>query len=320
MIRCNWLTALVLLGLLVGAAQAEDSPLPLDEYWRRLQDTQTLVTTLQGESPESAVPQLVAAATEWEAVTAVSLPDGSVIPVDHTFLAAQLRADPPDLKKLNGLLAAMRSTHDAWPPPKHNAQDIRALENILARPEFQWQTDQPSLLEQWWRKLEEAFWRFVARLLPDQMIIDGNVLGYIVTGLGTLALLLVLAFAARSLLAGFAAEAEATLDGSDADETLTAETALKRAQTLSASGDYRAAVRYLYLSTLLVLDERGLLRYDRSLTNREYLRSVAHLPEVAGVLRDVVEVFDRVWYGYQPLDDASYSQFAARVAELRRQK
>ncbi|MBI3244665.1 MAG: DUF4129 domain-containing protein [Chloroflexi bacterium] len=314
------LVALVLLGLIVGPAQAGDSPLPLDEYWRRLQDTQTLVTTLQGESPESAAPKLVTAATEWEAVTAVSLPDGSVVAVDHTFLVTQLRANPPDLKKLNDLLAAMRSTHDAWPPPKHNAQDIRALENILARPEFQWQTDQPSLLEQWWRKLQEAFWRFVARLLPDQMIIDGNALGYIITGLGTLALLLVLAFAARSLFAGFAAEAEATLDGSDADEILTAETALKRAQTLSASGDYRAAVRYLYLSTLLLLDERGLLRYDRSLTNREYLRSVAHLPEVAGVLRDVVEVFDRVWYGYQPLDDASYSQFAARVAELRRQK
>lgn len=318
--RYLWLAALALLGLLAGPARAEDSTLPLDEYWRRLQDTQTLVTTLQGESPESAAPQLVAAATEWEAVTAVSLPDGSVVPVDHSFLLAQLRADPPDLKKLNDLLAAMRSTHDAWPPPKHNAQDLRPLENILARPEFQWREAQPSLLEQWWRKLQEALWRFLAWLLPDEVTIDGNALGYVVTGLGTLALLLVLAFAARSLFASFAAEAEATLDGHDTDETLTAETALKRAQTLSASGDYRAAVRYLYLSTLLLLDERGLLRYDRSLTNREYLRSVAHLPEVAGVLRDVVEVFDRVWYGYQTLDDAGYSHYAARVAELRRQK
>lgn len=318
--RYLWLAALALLGLLAGPARAEDSTLPLDEYWRRLQDTQTLVTTLQGESPESAAPQLVAAATEWEAVTAVSLPDGSVVSVDHTFLVAQLRADPPDLKKLNDLLAAMRSTHDAWPPPKHNAQDLRALENILARPEFQWREAQPSLLEQWWRKVQEALWRFLAWLLPDEVTVDGNALGYVVTGLGTLALLLVLAFAARSLFASFAAEAEATLEGHDADETLTAETALKRAQTLSASGDYRAAVRYLYLSTLLLLDERGLLRYDRSLTNREYLRSVAHLPEVAGILRDVVEVFDRVWYGYQALDDAGYSHYAARVAELRRQK
>ena len=96
--------------------------------------------------------------------------------------------------------------------------------------------------------------------------------------------------------------------------------ALKRAQNLSGAGDYRTAVRYLYLSSLLLLDERGLLRYNRSQTNREYLRSVAHLPKFAAILREVIDVFDRVWYGYQTLDEATYTQYAARVAELRQQK
>ena len=75
---------------------------------------------------------------------------------------------------------------------------------------------------------------------------------------------------------------------------LTADAALQRAQTFSAGGDYRTAVRYLYLSTLLLLEERGLFRYDRSLTNREYLRRVAHDPTLSAILQDVVEVFDRV--------------------------
>jgi hypothetical protein len=78
------------------------------------------------------------------------------------------------------------------------------------------------------------------------------------------------------------------------------------------------AVRYLYLSALLLLEERGLLRYDRSQTNREYLRGVVHRPDLAAILQEVVEVFDRVWYGFQPIDEAEVSHYTARVAELRR--
>ena len=100
-------------------------------------------------------------------------------------------------------------------------------------------------------------------------------------------------------------------------ESLTADSALRRAQEFSGGGDYRTAVRYLYLSTLLRLEERGLLRYDRSLTNREYLQRVAHDPDLSTVLRDVVDVFDRVWYGYQPLDAPAYQRYATAVEALK---
>jgi hypothetical protein len=40
---------------------------------------------------------------------------------------------------------------------------------------------------------------------------------------------------------------------------------------------------------------------------------------LASLLREVVEVFDRVWYGYQPLDETTYQKYAAQVAELHRQ-
>jgi hypothetical protein len=79
-------------------------------------------------------------------------------------------------------------------------------------------------------------------------------------------------------------------------------------------------VRYLYLSSLLLLEERDLIRYDRSQTNQEYLRSVAGRPELAVILQDVIDVFDRVWYGFQSLDSRAYAQYQARVEQLRRQK
>jgi hypothetical protein len=119
------------------------------------------------------------------------------------------------------------------------------------------------------------------------------------------------------MLVGLVSEKELGLDDAG-EENLTATRALRRAEALAGGGDYRTAVRYLYLSALLLLEENGLLRYDRSLTNREYLRSVADFPELAAALRRVVEVFERVWYGYELLDEPAYRRYTTWVKELRR--
>jgi hypothetical protein len=313
---------IVLLGLL-GArpARADESTLSLDEYWRQLEETQASIASLQEASSEASQDQLLVWADRWERVTGVVLADGTRVPLDHSLLLSRLQADPPDLVSLEKLLSTLLATRPAWPASGRTAADIAALDSILAQPEFQWQSPRSPLAE-WWQNLWERVDQFLSRLLPQG---DGRaggqllqLLSHVLTFVGTLALALVLAYVLRDLLADFAADVEMSPDVEAGDEDLTAATALKRAEIVSGEGDYRSAVRYLYLSTLLLLEERGLLRYDRSLTNREYLRSVGHLPQLAGLLRDVIEVFDRVWYGYRPLDAADYARYAARVAELQR--
>lgn len=142
--------------------------------------------------------------------------------------------------------------------------------------------------------------------------------GQLLAVLATVALAGVVAYLLAKVVGEFTAEAR-THDDEDAHGVpLTADAALHRAQELSTGGDYRTAVRYLYLSTLLLMEERGLFRYDRSLTNREYLRRVAHDPALSAILQDVVDVFDRVWYGYQPLDELTYQRYANTVETLKR--
>ena len=141
----------------------------------------------------------------------------------------------------------------------------------------------------------------------------------VVTIAGILFLLFVFWFVGREFMGGLLLEAGAGPSTRDAGEPLTAARALQQAQNLSTAGDYRNAVRYLYLASLLRLDERGLLRYDRSRTNREYLRSIDEKPELASNLKDVIDVFDEVWYGYQPLDKSSYEHFVDRVSDLQDQ-
>jgi hypothetical protein len=192
------------------------------------------------------------------------------------------------------------------------------LSEILSREEFQWADGtEPSRSND----LLARFLEFLSRLFPDVSInLGGEVVGNLIAIGGAVVLAIAMFFALRGLFLDFIAETE--IGGKDelADEQLTAETALKRAQTLSTGGDYRMAVRYLYLSTLLIMEERGLFRYDRAKTNREYLRSLQERPELALILKDVVEVFDRVWYGFQPLSKSDYSQYQTRVEALRRQQ
>jgi hypothetical protein len=138
--------------------------------------------------------------------------------------------------------------------------------------------------------------------------------------LAVILLVLILAYIFRGLFADMITDAHLTGDGNSGDEILTAEAAFQRAQTLSRGGEYRSAVRYLYLSSLLLLDERGLLRYDRTRTNREYLRTVSDSPELVQPLTEVIEVFDNVWYGYHELDEASFKHYSDRVEELKEKK
>jgi hypothetical protein len=97
----------------------------------------------------------------------------------------------------------------------------------------------------------------------------------------------------------------------------------ERAARLSQAGDYRSALRYLVLSTLLALQERDVLTLRPGLTNRELLRLLrqpgqpghTRSDEIAEALQVLIDAFDRVWYGHQPLGAAEY----ARCQELARQ-
>lgn len=211
-----------------------------------------------------------------------------------------------------------RQNGSTWPAPTYDPDSAQAarqlLDEILSRPGYQWTDAQPGPLARLW----EQFLNFLFRQLSGLSAPGSPILTYGLTLLGIIALLIVLAYAARSLLGNFTTTIDPQTEASDTPD-LTASAAARQAETLSQGGDYRTAVRYLYLASLLTLDERGILRYDRTRTNREYLRTVDNQPELAARLRQVVEVFDQVWYGYQPLDEAAYARYAAQVARLRQQ-
>lgn len=312
------LPSLLILALLfagAGSVLAQSGPLALADYWQLIADIRDGLNSADGAG--AAARQT--AVTQLTAITEVELPDGRLQPIDHSFFIQQLQNENVPLETVTTLLTAYHSSRQGWPAASLPQLDEAALDDILSQPEFNYAPAEPNFLQRMWQSLRQAVEDFFLRLFPEQSNLRLPLNNLLVILAGVL-VAVVLAFALRGLVTDFAADAAAAAEEALGGEPLTADLALQRAQDLSVGGDFRTAVRYLYLSALLLLEERGLLRYDRSLTNREYLRSVAHQPELAATLRQVIDVFDRVWYGFQTVNATEYAQYAQQVETLRQQK
>jgi hypothetical protein len=97
----------------------------------------------------------------------------------------------------------------------------------------------------------------------------------------------------------------------------TAGEAMAGAQRLAAEGQFREACHYVFLSTLLWIEENGTVHFDPTATNREHLARVAATPELVRVLRPVVHRFDQLWYGQESVTVADYRELLSLAGSVR---
>jgi hypothetical protein len=321
------LLPLILVPVLAAAALHSDgnqrpSALPESQYWAMVDSSLKTVVSLRGRPDAQVTEGLSGLAAQWAQVTAVTTTDNHSLSIDNSHLLSEMRAPNPDLAQIQNDLESLQVAHRLYPARIFSASDLASLKAILARPEFAGLNQPPNPAQNWLQNLWDRFAKWLDALLnrlrlPGPNINIGSQGWSPLALIATLILVLILALAARSMFADFIAQGELDGAGPDADRALTSDTAFQRAQSLSRGGDYRSAVRYLYLSSLLYLDERGVLRYDHAKTNREVLRSVADSPTLSQPLRDVINVFDDVWYGFHSMDEDSFRRFSRRVEELK---
>jgi hypothetical protein len=296
--------------LVLAAAAAQGGSISEDEYWARLAGT---LAWAAGDPPTAEWEQQ---ARRWEAVDEVVLAGGAAVAVDTGGLVARLREQPPDPLRLKAYLAALQSARSRWPDFRDGSQELAALREVLARPEFQEKTQEAGPLERLWERAITALLRFMDRLLSAAGEANLAIPRWAIGLAAVLLLGAILGYVFRGSWRNVVREAALGEGGGMESERLSAQSALQRAQQFAGSREYRLAVRYLYLSALLGLDDRGLLRYNRTQTNRETLHQVSGQPELAARLRNVIDVFDRVWYGFHAVDESLYARYANDVAAL----
>lgn len=85
---------------------------------------------------------------------------------------------------------------------------------------------------------------------------------------------------------------------------------LSRAETSAQQGEWKQALRCLYLGSLMRLDELGYIRYERGATNWQYITRLERNGSgpLASTMRSSTDRFDRAWYGGATVGEDDYHE------------
>jgi hypothetical protein len=196
--------------------------------------------------------------------------------------------------------------------PHGSAAERKHLHEILGRPEFQ-KPDEPMLAR---------LIRQVKEYLADVLANLGGITGGDSTGSVIRALLVPVFIVIIAVLIRIAwrrwREKPATpkrqrlhVLGEEIEEGISAADLIGMARALAASGDYRTAIRRLFVALLYELGDRGLLELRDDYTNREYLRGLRTSGTAKAAFVGMTGTFEAVWYGQSAADQAVYERFEA---------
>jgi hypothetical protein len=92
----------------------------------------------------------------------------------------------------------------------------------------------------------------------------------------------------------------------------------KEIEKAIAAGDYRLAVRLLFLQLLRVMSERKIIQYSHERTNLDYLLQVHHAPWYQQFFR-ITRNYEYVWYGLFEIDKNKFETINKDVKSLEHQ-
>jgi hypothetical protein len=87
------------------------------------------------------------------------------------------------------------------------------------------------------------------------------------------------------------------------------------ASEFSHRGEWRLALRAAYLELLVLLHERGAIRYEKQKTNGVYARVLGGSP-AAPPFAALTRSFEEAWYGRRPLDADAYDLAVGHAREV----
>jgi len=332
-----WILLLTAFCLRVSAATPQ-------EYDQALQKVQAALTRQAQafrveEVPSGEAPSLVAKQVLGP-IRSIEAPGNAPQPVETDSLIASVAAaeaiHDPDQKAaafeaLDGQIHALREdiVLSGSSAPKHPDPlgTVKSARDVLAGTEF---ASDPPPPPTWTERFANWLDQTLARLFHRQPStpnvnapnINAKLILDIITGIlivagvaafGVLVAIIVQAIGRRGAKSKPLAldEEEATLVEARDNDSL-----LALAEQKAKEGDYRRAFRLVYLAALVSLDTGGVLRFDRSKTNWEYLRALraAGRTDISQALTPLTQEFDQVWYGFARTDA---SHFARALTQYR---
>ena len=233
---------------------------------------------------------------------------------DANARASALQAVSTQLTLLRGSLNTGQTTG--------KADDVRqGVRQTLARPEFAADPPPPpSFTEKIAAWIDRMLSRQHSSPTPNVPSISPDVIFWFFVVLAAAAFSILVAVLVQTITRREARAKPLELDAEEATlvEARDNDSLLALAEKQAQAGDYRRAFRLIYLATLVALDTGGVLRFDRSKTNWEYLRALraAGRGDIYSALTPMTREFDQVWYGLGGADAGRYARARAQYDAL----
>ena len=180
------------------------------------------------------------------------------------------------------------------------------LEKFKSARDFQYETDYTHKIGLW-----EMFTRWLGRILFHRIFYKStwDVLRVLEYTIALLAVIFIVYFFVRSDRKGIFTRGpkKLTLDIEGAEEDIHQLDFEKLIREAIAGGEYRVAIRYMYLKLLKELSDNNLINWKTEKTNRDYINEL-RATNYGNKFREVTLLFDYAWYGETPVNENMFGQ------------
>jgi hypothetical protein len=256
--------------------------------------------------------------------------DGQKIAVDNSWLHSLLDSysQERDPNKRKQLLEEARSRLRALSEHLGQLQGRRSgdaqssrqkLRQILSRPEFQPKKEDPftALIKEIRRRILELLQRLLSRIFRA-LYGSGSEPGLLFKISLIVALVAATFVAVRlffRLRPSRRPKMKRTILGQEIPSWATPQSLAQEALAAAGSGDFRSAIRKLYIALLYELSELRLIELAPDATNWEYLSKVSAFEKLSSPMCYLTERFDHFWYGMFPSSEEDFSAYLERYNE-----
>jgi len=330
MLRAALLFLTLMVGLWPSLCMAAPQIISVDQYRALLQSTAKQLKQMETQGPRLPAPVLKTLATPYT----VRRADG----VSQTVLNSTPglgsgrysgRVTRQTVQETHTAVLTQLSALDAWDASQYTPADAQA---IVAQLEGSGQIRTgPTWIEQAWanfyKALNDAFKRFLkwfGDLFPsgspgEMPEIDPSWIR-VVFYISVIALLAAIAYLIWQIIGNRRSkqpQGAFAFSPEDAELLALPPNELRaRAARFAADGNYREALRHLYIALLLNLDEREVWHYDARRTNWEHINALKKNPThnfLVTPLADITHRFDRVRYGNADCTQQDWTVFERDV-------